>query len=717
MEDAHEKYLEADEYKNKPNLLIKEKSPYLQQHAFNPVNWMAWGEEAFKKAQKENKPIFLSIGYSTCHWCHVMAHESFEDNEVANLLNDIFISIKVDREERPDIDNIYMTVCQMMTGSGGWPLTILMTPDKKPFFAGTYFPKESRFGRMGIKDLILRIKTLWNNNKSEVLDSAEKVTSSLQSLSEESIGDKIDGSLLKNAFKQLIKRFDRKNGGFGNRPKFPTPHNLIFLLRFWNRTGNNEALDMVEKTLQEMRKGGIYDHIGYGFHRYSTDSNWLIPHFEKMLYDQALIAIVYLEAYLATKKIEYANTANEILTYVLRDMTSDEGGFYSAEDADSEGVEGEFYVWSKKEIEEVLEKDDAKLITEVYNLEDSGNYIEEVIKERTGKNIFHQKESISYIASKHNLTKSELEHQLKSIRIKLFEFRDKKIHPHKDDKILTDWNGLMIAALAKGAKILKEPKYLEAAQKAVNFIMNKMLKQDRRLLHRFRDGSADIDAYLDDYSFLIWGLIELYDSSYNADYLKIALELNNDLLKHFWDDNIGGFFFIANDGEKLIARRKEIYDGAVPSGNSIAMLNLLKLSYLTGKSELEEKAEIIGRVFSDKINTRPDAYTQLLIAIIFAVGPSYTLVIAGDKGNEDTNKMLEHINQNYIPNKVLIYRPTENYPPKIDRLASFVKLYEKVDNKTTAYICANKTCKPPTHDLSRIIEYLNSEWKMNNFTD
>jgi len=684
---------------NSPNRLINEKSPYLLQHADNPVDWYPWGEEVFKKAEEENKPIFLSIGYSTCHWCHVMAHESFEDNEVAKMMNDAFISIKVDREERPDIDKIYMTVCQMMTGQGGWPLTVIITPDKKPFFAGTYFPKTSQFGRIGITDLIIRIKTLWTTEKEKIMESADQITFTLNNMTNEAPGDKINKKTLRKAYEQLSAQFDNNFGGFGSRPKFPSPHNLIFLLRYWKRTKDYVALKMVEKTLQYMRKGGIYDHLGFGIHRYSTDQKWLVPHFEKMLYDQALVSIAYVEAYQATKNELYADTAREIFSYVLRDMTSPEGGFYSAEDADSEGEEGKFYVWSQEEIQKILGKDDAEYIFKLYNTRIEGNFLEEATQKKTGNNILHL-QSLEEISNP----------RLEKIRESLFNIREKRVHPHKDDKILTDWNGLMIAALAKGGQVLKEEKYINAARKAVEFISLTMKNSNNRLLHRYREGDAEILAYLDDYAFLTWGLIELYEATFESNYLKIVLDLNNELIEHFWDKEIAGFYFYPDDGEQLISRQKEIYDGAIPSGNSVAMLNLLRLSYITGNTELEKKAEFIGRVFSEKIDSTPIAYTQLLVAVDFGIGPSFSLVIAGDTGSADTNSMLESVNNNYYPNKVLIFRPTESYPPKIDEYSNFIEWFDKYEEKATAYVCINKTCKPPTIDSSKMIEYLNSQW-------
>lgn len=692
------------------NKLSKEKSPYLLQHASNPVDWYPWGEEVFSRAQKENKPIFLSIGYSTCHWCHVMAHESFEDEDVAKLMNEVFISIKVDREERPDIDKIYMTVCQMMTGSGGWPLTIIMTPDKKPFFAGTYFPKESRFGRIGLIDLIKRVKNLWNNNKDEILNSADQITITLKNIDQEAPGDRFSEKLLKKAYNQLKNQFDEKNGGFSERPKFPTPHNILFLLRYWKRTGEKETLEMVEKTLQAMRRGGIYDQIGFGIHRYSTDSTWLVPHFEKMLYDQALVAMAYVEAYQATKNPEYRKITQEIFEYVLRDMTSPEGGFYSAEDADSEGEEGKFYVWSKDDLEKILDKEEFDLAMKVFNVKDSGNYLEESTGKRTGQNILHITDSLTKISNNLSISEKELVSKIENISRKLFKVREKRIHPHKDDKILVDWNGLMIAALTKGAQVFNEKKYLKAAKKATEFILSSLRLPNGRLLHRYRESVGEINAYLTDYAFLIWGLIELYEATFDIYFLKTALELHEIQLKHFWDNNIGGFFFTADDSEELLTRQKEIYDGAIPSGNSVAMLNLLRLSYFTGDHELEEKADIIGRVFTEKLSNTPVAYTNFMIAADFAIGPTYSLVIAGNTDSDDTNEMVTTIRNEYIPNKVLMQRKTEQNPPDIDEFSKFVEYFDNLKGKATAYVCINKTCKPPTHDLNQMIEFLKSDW-------
>ncbi len=711
MLNLENKLLDSEPSQGQTNRLVFEKSPYLLQHAGNPVDWYPWGEDAFEKAKMENKPIFLSIGYSTCHWCHVMAHESFEDEEIANLMNEAFVSIKVDREERPDIDKIYMTVCQMLTNSGGWPLSIFMTPDKKPFFAGTYFPKTSRFGRIGFKELILQIRDLWNNKKGDLLSSAEQITLSLQNLSDESPGEIPSKSTIKRAYNQLAMQFDEKNGGFSLRPKFPTPHNLLLLLRFWKRTGTNHALEMVEKTLTSMRMGGIYDHIGFGFHRYSTDEHWLVPHFEKMLYDQALITIAYLEVYQATKNEFYANVAKEIIEYVLRDMTLPEGGFYSAEDADSEGVEGKFYVWTIVELKQFLADEDFELIKQFYNLNEIGNYLEEATQHKTGVNIFYQKFVTTKFAENKNIESSDLNKRLEAIRKELFEVREKRIHPHKDDKVLTDWNGLMIVALSKAYNLFSDTKYREAAISALNFILSKLTTDNNRLLHRYRDGNADINGYLDDYAFLVWGLIELYEATFEVEYLKLAIDLNAQMISHFWDTHIGGFFFSPDDGEELIKRQKEIYDGAIPSGNSIALLNLLRLSAITGNTKYEELADTSMRVFSEKIMANPLAYTQFLIAIDFSVGPTYSIVLSGNKDLKMNRELLALINNEYMPNKTQLYRDISNYPPEIDNYSNYIEWFDPVEGKTTVFVCINKTCKPPTSEPKKVLEYLKSEWK------
>jgi uncharacterized protein YyaL (SSP411 family) len=635
-----------------------------------------------------------------------MAHESFEDNEVAKLMNAAFISIKVDREERPDIDQIYMTVCQMLTGSGGWPLTIVMTPSKLPFFAGTYIPKESRFGRLGMLDFIPQIEKIWRTRRGETLDRANRITASLQQISEYSPGGDLDESILKVTFEEFTQRFDKHNGGFGTAPKFPMPHNLLFLLRYWKRSGNEHALNMVETTLQSMRGGGIYDHLGFGFHRYSTDAEWLLPHFEKMLYDQALLALTYLEAYQATQREEYEKTAREIFTYVLRDLAAENGGFYSGEDADVDGEEGRFYLWTSDEIHKGLGKEEANLVIEVFDVQENGNFAEETTGRSTGRNILHLKTPYADLASQRGISERELCESLSAAIDKLFLMREKRTHPFKDDKILTDWNGLMIAALARGAQVFYEPEYLEAAKRASDFILRRMRVPDGRLLHRYRDGETGIQANLDDYAFLIWGLIELYEAGFDVNHLKTAIDLNRDLMTHFWDHEKGGFWFTPDDGESLILRRKQAVDGAIPSGNSVAMLNLLRIGRITANADYEGKAARIIQAFSSRVKQSPTAFTQLMISLDFAAGPSYELVIAGRTGAKDTREMLRTLWSHFIPNKITLFRPTEQQSPEITHIAEYTEYMSGIDGKATAYVCIDHACDLPTTDSNKMLDLL-----------
>lgn len=690
----------------RPNRLAQEKSPYLLQHSNNPVDWYPWGKAAFDKATREDKPIFLSIGYSTCHWCHVMERESFEDQEVARLLNDVFVSIKVDREERPDLDHIYMTVCQMLTGSGGWPLTVMMTPEKKPFFAATYLPKTSRLGRTGLMDLIPRIKQIWETRRSEVHESADKILSALQSTEAPGSGPALGEEVLKKAYAELSQRYDQEFGGFSGAPKFPTPHNFLFLLRYWKRYREKAALDMVEKTLQTMRRGGVHDHVGYGFHRYATDREWLVPHFEKMLYDQALLAMAFLETYLVTGNGLYADTAQEIFAYVLRDMTSPEGGFYSAEDADSEGQEGKFYVWQLNEIRDLLPKEEAKIIIPLFNVRADGNYHEEASMKRTGANILHLRKPLDELAPRFLMGEKDLAGIVRSARNRLFEERNRRIRPQRDDKILTDWNGLMIAALSRGSQVLGDATYAQAAEQATQFILKRLVTPHGRLLHRYRDASSDITAHLDDYAFMVWGLIELYEAVLEARYLKEALDLNQQMLERYWDGEKGGLFFTPDDGERLIVRKKEIYDGAVPSGNAVAMLNLLRLARLTGRVDLEEKAEEISRAFSGHIAQMPSGYTQFLLAVDFALGPSQEVVVVGIRGARDTEAMLKAVRSRFLPNQGLLFRPAYEVSADIDRISAFMKGYRSIEGKATAYVCTGGACLAPTTDVTEMLRTL-----------
>ena len=688
------------------NQLAREKSPYLLQHAANPVAWQPWGDAAFAIAKTENKPVFLSIGYSTCHWCHVMAHESFEDAEVAALINRIFVPIKVDREERPDIDGVYMTACQMLTGSGGWPLTVMLTPDRQPFFAGTYIPRETRYGRLGLLDLLPRIEDVWHSRPDDVLSSARQIQDALTSSADQPSETAVDASTLDLAYAQLAARFDHSHGGFGESPKFPTPHNLVFLLRYWRRSGKSAALEMVTQTLSAMRRGGIFDHLGFGFHRYATDEGWLVPHFEKMLYDQALLGLAYVEAYQATGNEEYSRTAHEIFGYVLRDLRDELGGFYSAEDADSEGEEGKFYLWTEAEIRAALNGPDAELAIRVFNVRPGGNYTDPLAPDTGGNNILHLTESYAAIAADLKISESDLTARREAIRGKLWLERAKRVPPFKDDKVLTDWNGLMIAALARGARVLGEPAYAEAAGAAADFILKHLMTPKGRLLHRYRDGHAGIEGNLDDYAFLVFGLTELYQATLETDYLRRAVELNDSMLKHFRDAASGGLYFTPDDAKTLIVRQQEVYDGALPSGNSVAMLNLITLARLTGNPQPEDLAAAIPRAFSGRLTEMPAAYTQLLLALNFLLQPSREVVIVGPTGGEETRAMLEAVNRVYQPNLMLLFKPTDADAAAVEALAPFVAGYTTLDGRATAYVCRSQSCQLPVTEAALVTKLL-----------
>ncbi len=683
------------------NRLANEKSPYLLQHANNPVNWYPWSDEAFDKAKSEDKPVFLSIGYSTCHWCHVMERESFEDEEVAAILNEGYVSVKVDREERPDVDHIYMTVCQAMTGQGGWPLTVLMTPERKPFFAGTYFPKRGKWGRPGLLDILTRVRQRWEQDRDKVREAGEEVIEALRPRfgpQSEAVQNResLNRETLDKAYKQFQGQFDREYGGFGPAPKFPTPHNLSFLLRYWKRSGEKQALAMVEKTLQSMYNGGLYDHIGHGFSRYSTDRKWLVPHFEKMLYDNALLSLAYLEAYQATGRDFYARVAGDVFTYVLRDMTSPEGGFYSAEDADSEGVEGKFYVWTPEEVREILGERAGETYCRLYDITPGGNF-----EGRSIPNLIHK--SLENAALESGMESREFTACLEDLRKKLFKAREARVHPYKDDKTLTSWNGLMIAALAKGGAVLEVPFYIEAAARATDFIFRKLRREDGRLLARYRNGEAAFPAYFDDYAFFTWGLLELYEASFDGKYLKEALELAGQAIGLFWDRESGGFFFYGEDAEQLIARPKEIYDGALPSGNSVMLLNLLRLSRLTGDEALAEVAEKQVHAFAGEIADHPQAYSYFMMGLNFYLGPAREVVIAGKPGEVVAESMLKAIRSRFMPETVVAFNPDGGTGTDLEKLAPFLREQRSIDGKATAYVCQNYSCQAPTTDYRQFI--------------
>jgi uncharacterized protein YyaL (SSP411 family) len=695
------------------NRLINEKSPYLLQHALNPVDWYPWCDEAFEKAKIEDKPIFLSIGYSTCHWCHVMEKESFEDDEVAQLMNETFISIKVDREERPDVDGIYMKVCQMITGGGGWPLTVIMTPDKKPFFVGTYIPKRQRFNRIGMMELVPKIKEFWQTRRDEILQSADEITKSLNQISNRKIEGEINPDIFEKAYQQFEKRFDKTYGGFGEAPKFPSPHNLIFLMRYsYNLTHNLTlthtltptplpSLEMVEKTLTAMRLGGIYDHIGFGFCRYSTDRFWLVPHFEKMLYDQAMLLMAYSEAYLITNNSLFKQTCEEIIDYVSRVLTSESGGFFCAEDADSEGEEGKFYLWSKKEIEEILPKDFSESFIKIFNVENGGNYHDEARGIRTGKNILHLKKSLQEISEEQNLDNEYVVKKIEECRKILFIEREKRVHPLRDEKILTDWNSLMISGMVKAYLVFSNEEYLNKAENALNFIKSN-LWNGQKLFHRYKDGEVKFDGNLDDYSFFIQANLDLFEATSKAEYLKFAIELNNILTEKFWDVEVGGYFFTSSDSEELIARQKELYDGAVPSGNSVQLSNLFRLSRITNEPSYIDFIEKQIKFFSAEVLRYPSAYSYFLTAFNSYSSPTVEIIISGDepKVNEAKNELLKY----YIPNKTLV-TITKSNEDDLFGIIPHLREY-RTEEELKIFVCNNFVCNTPVNNVEEALKIL-----------
>jgi uncharacterized protein len=689
------------------NRLIHEKSPYLLQHAENPVDWHPWSEEAFEKAINEDKPVFLSIGYATCHWCHVMEHESFEDDTVASLMNQAFVSIKVDREERPDIDNTYMTVCQLLTGQGGWPLTIVMTPDKKPFFAATYIPKETRFNRPGMIELIPAISKAWKNERNKVLQSANRITSGFKETLNLKQGESPGNSVIRQTRDILEKRYDPEYGGFNSSPKFPSPHNLLFLYQYGNSYGDDYALDMAHHTLEKMRLGGIYDHIGFGFHRYSTDAEWLLPHFEKMLYDQALLMLAYTEAWRSSGDALYRDTVNQIADYVSECLTSGNGGFYSAEDADSDGEEGKFYVWTTDEIKSILPDDDFRLCSRLFNLETDGNFRDESTGQKTGTNIPHLKKRISDFAADSHMDEKQLIQRLDSIRTKLKHHREKRNRPLLDDKILADWNGLMIASLSRAGFCFSDPKLIEKAEHSWSFLAEYLIDSDGNLYHRFRDGDTAIRAMADDYAFLIWGLIELYQATFNPHYLERALSLNDEFIRQFWDKKNGGFYFTSDEAEELLGKQKEIYDGAIPSSNSVAAMNLIRLGRLTGRTELEEKADNIFRAFSKFLHESPAGAVHSVHALSYANNSSAELVLCGDPDDPDLKAMIRVI-QSELKIPFVIHQKNESNNKELARLVPWLADFPVTDTPT-AYLCHQFKCERPVQSAGELRKLIQSD--------
>lgn len=667
------------------NRLIFEKSPYLLQHAENPLDWHPWGDEAFDRARRENKPVFLSIGYSTCHWCHVMAHESFEDQETAELINRYFISIKVDREERPDIDNIYMTVCQMMTGSGGWPLTLLLTPERKPFFAATYLPKTSRGGLMGLRELAAKVAELWHSERQRIEQTGEQISASLLKLDQATHEPaEITDQPLHAARHHFLQAFDRRHGGFGQAPKFPTPHNLSLLLRIAQRFQDEQAKIMALQTLQNIRLGGIFDQIGFGLHRYSVDERWLVPHFEKMLYDQALAALAYLDARQACGEHFYEQVAREILDYILRDLRHAGGGFYCGEDADSEGEEGTFYVWTVEEIKDILGEKDGDLFCRVYDITPGGNF--------EGKSIPHLAADLAETARDLGLAAEEFAETLGRSRQQLLAARNQRVRPHRDDKILTGWNGLAVAALARGGALLDEPALISQASKAVDFILKNLRNEQGRLLRRYRAGETAIPGFLEDYSFLVYGLIELYQAGFENRHLAQALQLNQEMLRLFSDEQ-DILYDTGADAETIITRGRSHYDGALPAAGSIAVFNLLRLARLSGDLSLEERGEQMLARLLPAASKNPMAFSQLLMALDYALGPREEVVIALPHAEADPTEMLRILRKTLRPRTlVLVRRPND---PELESLTAAVRGKQAVNQQITAWLCRNQSCHAP----------------------
>ncbi len=696
------------------NRLAREKSPYLLQHAHNPVDWFPWGEEAFRKAREEAKPIFLSIGYSTCHWCHVMERESFENEEIAKILNENFVSIKVDREERPDVDDVYMSAVQAAWGHGGWPLSVFLTAEGKPFFGGTYFPPEDVPGRgHGFRPLLLNIARVWRERAADVASDAEKLSKKLKEHVEDpTAGSKeaaeaprLSASALKagsEAFKDL---YDTQEGGFGRAPKFPRTSTLDFLLalsvmeRRPDARGH-EAGRSVAHTLDAMARGGIRDHLGGGFHRYSTDGEWTVPHFEKMLYDQALIARTYLNAGRAWKEKRYLHVAGEILDYVLARLTHPNGGFYSAEDADSEGVEGKYYVWTRAEVLAVLGEAEGALLSAYHGITGAGNFEEA----GHGQNVLTARVPLEKVAEEKKSEPAEVDRRLAAARKKLLDVRSKRIPPSLDDKILTDWNGLAISAFAIAYQATGESRYLQAARRSADFIAARLVK-DGQLLHRFRDGEAGISAYLEDHAFLIAGLLDLYEAGFDAAHLREAVRLAREMVRRFWDGERGGFFHTSPEHEVLILRRKEFYDGAVPSGNSVAFLDLLRLVELTGDPDFAKKAAVLNTVAARLLSENPTQHPQLLVAAAFDLARPRQVAVVAPQDDPIGREMVLEVHRGFQPALVVARLSAE----EVDSLKSLLPFLEGKaagGRKATAYVCRGGTCKLPAHDAATLARQL-----------
>ncbi len=699
----------------KPNRLIDEKSPYLLQHAFNPVDWYPWGEEAFEKARQEDKPIFVSIGYSTCHWCHVMERESFENADIAAIMNKYFISIKIDREERPDVDRVYMAATQAMTGGGGWPMSVFLTHDLKPFYTGTYFPPDSRYGRPGFPDLLESIHKAWVEKRDQLTEAAEKITDYLRKNADNGASDSIlNESLLQKAYGQIANSYDDQHGGFGGAPKFPRPVIFNFLLRYHKRANEQKALDITLATLRKMAEGGMNDQLGGGFHRYSVDSQWRVPHFEKMLYDQAQLVVSYLEAYQLSNDIFFADVARDVLDYVVRDMTDSKGGFHSAEDADSplpenpdEEAEGAFYVWTKTEIETILGKETAEIFNIYYGVVEGGNALSDPQGEFVGMNILYVSKSIEDIAKQFNQTPEKINNSLSESRQTLFAIRDERPRPHLDDKVITAWNGLMIGAFAKGYQVLGETRYLDAAKRSAGFILAELYDSKKKtLLRRYRDGESGLEAHLEDYAFFVQGLLDLYEASLEINWLTHAIDLTTKQINLFWDTENNGFYDTSGNDKTVLLRTKDNYDGAEPAGNSIATMNLLRLAQMTDNEDWHNKAKQTLSAFSGRLQQIPSAMPQMITAFDYQLAKPKQIIIAGKPDASDTKRMLNEVFKRYIPNKIILLADGGEGQKILAKHLSFIESVVMIDGKATAYICENYVCQLPTSDVAVMVSFL-----------
>ncbi len=677
------------------NRLLHETSPYLLQHAHNPVDWYPWGDEAFDLARESDRPIFLSVGYSACHWCHVMERESFENETIADVMNRFFINVKVDREERPDVDEIYMNAVQIMTGAGGWPMSVFLTPEGTPFYGGTYFPPDSRYGRPGFPDLLRSVARHYRENRNKVGEAADRLMAGLKRLSElRNLDGELTGALFSNGFAQIARNFDAENGGFGSQPKFPSSMNLSVFLREFEKTGNRNALDMILLTLRKMAHGGIYDHLGGGFHRYSVDHRWLVPHFEKMLYDNALLTGVYLDAFQLTGEPLLQQVVQETLGYVMREMTDPQGGFYSTQDADSEGKEGKFFVWDQEEVYALLGEEDGPLFCRQYDVRPEGNF-------EHGKSILNIPVAAPELARFLDVDLTALQAATRRGREVLAGVRNGRIKPDRDEKIQVNWNGLMISAFARAYQVLGRSRYLETAQNAAGFILQHMLTESGRLLHAYKDGRARFVGYHDDYAFFCCGLLDLYETSFDPAWLDAAETLMETMLDEFWDPEEGGFFFTGKSNEELIVRSKNPYDNAIPSGNSMAVMLLMRLGTILDRPDLWKKAEQTLKLFEPMLREMPSGFGQMLCGLDFFSRRPVEVVLVGEPDDAATKTLLKAANRRLLPNRVIVLADPEK-TGDLSRRIPLLSGKTAVDGKPTAYVCRDSVCSAPITSVSQL---------------